>query len=28
MQIEDHLYNRKLHLPLIGEKCEKMSDED
>ncbi|KAJ0105733.1 hypothetical protein Patl1_19413 [Pistacia atlantica] len=28
MQIEDHLYGRKLHLPLLGEKPEKMSDED
>ncbi|KAJ0079882.1 hypothetical protein Patl1_23565 [Pistacia atlantica] len=28
MQIEDHLYGRKLHLPLLGEKLEKMSDED
>ncbi|KAJ0075484.1 hypothetical protein Patl1_34556 [Pistacia atlantica] len=28
MQIEDHLYGRKLHLPLLGEKPENMSDED
>ncbi|KAJ0084197.1 hypothetical protein Patl1_30007 [Pistacia atlantica] len=28
MQIKDHLYGRKLHLPLLGEKPEKMSDED
>ncbi|KAJ0092536.1 hypothetical protein Patl1_26733 [Pistacia atlantica] len=28
MQIEDHLYDRKLHLPLLGDKPEKMSDED
>ncbi|KAJ0093913.1 hypothetical protein Patl1_26013 [Pistacia atlantica] len=28
MQIEDHLYGRKLHLPLLGEKPKKMSDED
>ncbi|KAJ0076931.1 hypothetical protein Patl1_35721 [Pistacia atlantica] len=28
MQIEDHLYDRKLHLPLLGAKPEKMLDED
>ncbi|KAJ0085256.1 hypothetical protein Patl1_08064 [Pistacia atlantica] len=28
MQIEYHLYGRKLHLPLLGEKPEKMLDED
>ncbi|KAJ0097035.1 hypothetical protein Patl1_28269 [Pistacia atlantica] len=28
MQIEDHLYGRKLHLPLLGAKPEKMSNED
>ncbi|KAJ0100825.1 hypothetical protein Patl1_05098 [Pistacia atlantica] len=28
MQIEDHLYGRKLHLPLLGEKPEKMLDEN
>ncbi|KAJ0096049.1 hypothetical protein Patl1_16602 [Pistacia atlantica] len=28
MQIEDHLYGRKLHLSLLGEKPKKMSDED
>ncbi|KAJ0094643.1 hypothetical protein Patl1_15634 [Pistacia atlantica] len=27
MHIKDHLYGRKLHLPLLGEKLEKMSDE-
>ncbi|KAJ0098608.1 hypothetical protein Patl1_21760 [Pistacia atlantica] len=28
MQIEDHLYGRKLPLSLLGEKPKKMSDED
>ncbi|KAJ0078355.1 hypothetical protein Patl1_36722 [Pistacia atlantica] len=28
MQIEDHLYGKKLHLPLLGEKPKKMLDED
>ncbi|KAJ0080450.1 hypothetical protein Patl1_23543 [Pistacia atlantica] len=28
IQIEDHLYGRKLHLSLLGAKPEKMSDED
>ncbi|KAJ0077847.1 hypothetical protein Patl1_37063 [Pistacia atlantica] len=28
MQIEDHLYGRKLHLPFLGAKSEKMSDKD
>ncbi|KAJ0103505.1 hypothetical protein Patl1_05655 [Pistacia atlantica] len=28
MQIEDHLYGRKLHLPLLGENPKKMLDED
>ncbi|KAJ0079877.1 hypothetical protein Patl1_23560 [Pistacia atlantica] len=28
MQIEDHLYGRKLYLSLLGAKPEKMSDED
>ncbi|KAJ0094641.1 hypothetical protein Patl1_15632 [Pistacia atlantica] len=27
MHIKDHLYGRKLHIPLLGEKLEKMSDE-
>ncbi|KAJ0086593.1 hypothetical protein Patl1_08704 [Pistacia atlantica] len=26
--MEDHLYGKKLHLPLLGAKPEKMSDED
>ncbi|KAJ0097460.1 hypothetical protein Patl1_28882 [Pistacia atlantica] len=28
MQIKDHLYGKKLHLPLLGAKPKKMSDED
>ena len=28
MQIEDYLYGRKLHLPLLGEKPEAMKDEE
>ncbi|KAJ0087712.1 hypothetical protein Patl1_32744 [Pistacia atlantica] len=28
IQIEDHLYGRKLHLPLLGAKLEKMSNKD
>ncbi|KAJ0088329.1 hypothetical protein Patl1_32528 [Pistacia atlantica] len=28
MQIEDHLYGKKLPLPLLGEKPEKISDKD
>ena len=28
MQIEDYLYGKKLHLPLLGEKPESMSTVD
>ncbi|KAJ0090760.1 hypothetical protein Patl1_13145 [Pistacia atlantica] len=28
MQIEDHLYGRKLYLPLLGAKPKRMSNED
>ena len=28
MQIEDYLYGKKLHLPLLGTKLETMKDED
>ena len=28
MQIEDYLYGKKLHLPLLGKKPETMKDED
>ena len=28
MQIEDYLYGKKLHLPLLGTKPETMMDED
>ena len=28
MQIEDYLYEKKLHLPLLGTKLETMKDED
>ena len=28
MQIEDYLYGKKLHLPLLGTKPENMKDED
>ena len=28
MQIEDYLYGKKLHLPLLGTKPETMKDED
>ena len=28
MQIEDYLYGKKLHLPLLGIKPETMKDED
>ena len=28
MQIEDYLYGRKLHLPLLGEKPEAMKAEE
>ena len=28
MQIEDYLYGKKLHLPLLGTKHETMKDED
>ena len=28
MQIEDYLYGKKLHLPLLGRKPETMKDED
>ena len=28
MQIEDYLYEKKLHLPLLGTKSETMKDED
>ena len=28
MQIEDYLYGRKLHLPLLGEKLEAMKVEE
>ena len=28
MQIEDYLYRKKLHLPLLGMKSETMKDED
>ena len=28
MQIEDYLYGKKLHLPLLGEKPEAMKDEE
>ena len=28
MQIEDYLYGKKLHLPLLGKKTENMKDED
>ena len=28
MQIEDYLYGKKLHLPLLGTKPETMQDED
>ena len=28
MQIEDYIYGRKLHLPLLGTKPETMMDED
>ena len=27
MQIEDYLYGKKLHLPLLGKKTENMKDE-
>ena len=28
MQIEDYLYGKKLHLPLLGKKIETMKDEN
>jgi len=28
MQIEDYLYGKKLHLPLLGEKLEIMKDDE
>ena len=28
MQIEDYLYEKKLHMPLLGTKPETMNDED
>ena len=28
MQIEDYLYEKKLHMPLLGMKPETMNDED
>ena len=28
MQIEDYLYGRKLHLPLLGEKLPTMKEEE
>jgi acyl-activating enzyme 14 len=28
MQIEDYLYGKKLHLPLLGSKPENMQDEE